>query len=98
MGTEILVCDRTQFYHFLLYGGGVIDDYTQLSLKKIAKIFTFFQLITEKNIEIFNGYRRNFSDFLQKVRVGGGGKEILVCDFTFDPPRSIQSLSFSDET
>ena len=78
----------------------MIDDYTQLSLKKLPKyLLKFFQFITEKNIEIFNGYRRNFSDFLQKVRVGGGGgREILVCDFTFNPPRSIQSLSFSDET
>ena len=26
--------------YFMIRGGGVIDDYTQLSLKKIAKIFT----------------------------------------------------------
>ena len=35
-------------------GGDVIDDYMQLSLKKLPKfLFKFFQLITEKN-EIFN--------------------------------------------
>ena len=38
----------------MIGGGDVIDDYMQLSLKKLPKfLFKFFQLITEKN-EIFN--------------------------------------------